>query len=109
VTTLAWLRGWAVAVGVMLSMLGLWQAALGTMCRMLHVKPNIFAVAGTKDRRAITAQLVTAYKLSDARLANLNAHLRSVLLLGWRLEGPRKRHLIWQSPPSPRARCWRRG
>ena len=52
------------------------QAALGTLARLTRSRPNTFAFAGTKDKRAATVQAVTALRLADARLAGLNATLR---------------------------------
>jgi tRNA pseudouridine13 synthase len=45
------------------------------LSRMLKVKPRDFAYAGTKDRRAVTAQRVSAFRHHAQRLANLNPKL----------------------------------
>ncbi|PQE12108.1 uridine synthase protein [Rutstroemia sp. NJR-2017a BVV2] len=45
------------------------------LSRMLKVKPKDFAYAGTKDRRAVTAQRVSAFRHHAQRLANLNPKL----------------------------------
>ncbi len=36
---------------------------------------GVFAYAGTKDKRAVTVQQVTAFKVADGRLAALNSRL----------------------------------
>ncbi|PQE22202.1 pseudouridine synthase Pus7 protein [Rutstroemia sp. NJR-2017a WRK4] len=45
------------------------------LSRMLKVKPKDFAYAGTKDRRAVTAQRVSAFRHHAQRLASLNPKL----------------------------------
>jgi len=45
--------------------------ALSQIARMLHVNPNLFSFAGTKDRRAVTSQRVSAFGLPGAKLAGL--------------------------------------
>lgn len=52
------------------------QAALSVLARMLHCSAGVFGFAGTKDKRAITEQAATAFKVADARLAGLNRSLR---------------------------------
>lgn len=37
--------------------------ALGFMTRLLHVSQSCLCVAGTKDKRAVTVQHVTAFKV----------------------------------------------
>lgn len=54
------------------------QNALGALARALHCGPKIFAVAGTKDKRAVTVQRVTAFRMDPARLAGLNSRLRGL-------------------------------
>lgn len=50
---------------------------------MLRCKPNVFGFAGTKDKRAVTVQNVTAYKVRPQRLAQLNTAFRGgSLVLG---------------------------
>ncbi len=57
------------------------QVALGTVGQMLHVNPNSnFGFAGTKDKRGVTGQWVTAWKVPAAKLAGLNARLRGIRL-----------------------------
>jgi tRNA pseudouridine13 synthase len=36
---------------------------------------DAFSYAGTKDKRAVTVQQVTAFKVADGRLAALNSRL----------------------------------
>ena len=45
------------------------------LARGLHVSSNIFSFAGTKDRRAVTTQRVTAFKLPALKLADFMAKL----------------------------------
>ena len=45
--------------------------ALNRLSRSLGVRPNTFSYAGTKDRRAVTAQRVSAYRVSASRLGQL--------------------------------------
>jgi tRNA pseudouridine13 synthase len=54
------------------------QHALGTLARALHCGPKVFAVAGTKDKRGVTVQRVTAFRVAPSRLAGLNARLRGM-------------------------------
>lgn len=56
------------------------QAALSLLARMLHCSPGVFGFAGTKDKRAVTEQAVTAFKVPDTRLASLNRGLRGLQL-----------------------------
>ena len=44
---------------------------IGVLSRILHVKPRAFGFAGTKDRRGVTSQRVTLYKMRASRLAKL--------------------------------------
>jgi tRNA pseudouridine13 synthase len=44
-------------------------AALGALARAAGARPDAFAVAGTKDKRGVTAQRVSAYRLSASALA----------------------------------------
>ncbi|KAK9796674.1 hypothetical protein WJX73_005450 [Symbiochloris irregularis] len=56
------------------------HACLSLLSRLLHVPASAFAVAGTKDKRGVTVQQVTANKISPERLASLNATLRGIKL-----------------------------
>lgn len=51
------------------------QQCLGLLSSLMHCKPGVFATAGTKDKRAVTVQHVTAYKVAAERLAALNPKL----------------------------------
>ncbi|XP_039833701.1 multisubstrate pseudouridine synthase 7-like isoform X3 [Panicum virgatum] len=51
------------------------QEALGVIGKMLGVQPRSFGVAGTKDKRAVTTQQVTLFKVHASRLAALNNKL----------------------------------
>ncbi|KAK9809841.1 hypothetical protein WJX72_000220 [[Myrmecia] bisecta] len=56
------------------------QAALTVLARYLHCGTRNFAVAGTKDKRAVTVQQVTVQKVTAARLCALNDRLRGICL-----------------------------
>ncbi|POS83822.1 hypothetical protein EPUL_004935, partial [Erysiphe pulchra] len=45
------------------------------MARQLKVKPKVFSYAGTKDRRAVTTQRVSAYRLSAGTVAKINGQI----------------------------------
>ncbi len=62
------LGGWGVA--------GRGQAALGILARSLHCSQQAFGFCGTKDKRAVTEQAVTAHMIHDARMAGLNRTLK---------------------------------
>ncbi|XP_062187036.1 uncharacterized protein LOC133890601 [Phragmites australis] len=51
------------------------QEALGVIGKMLGVQPRSFGFAGTKDKRAVTTQQVTLFKVHASRLAALNSKL----------------------------------
>ncbi|XP_030958090.1 multisubstrate pseudouridine synthase 7 isoform X1 [Quercus lobata] len=51
------------------------QEALGVIGKMLGIQPRSFGFAGTKDKRAVTTQRVTAFKQHASRLAALNERL----------------------------------
>lgn len=46
------------------------------LCRQLKMTPKSFNFAGTKDRRGVTVQRVSAYRVEAGRLAGLNKSLR---------------------------------
>uniref|UniRef100_A0A5S6QW68 TRUD domain-containing protein n=1 Tax=Trichuris muris TaxID=70415 RepID=A0A5S6QW68_TRIMR len=54
------------------------QAAVASLAKKLHIKPGQIAVAGNKDRRAVTSQLASVYRIEAAQLTSLNGCLRSV-------------------------------
>ena len=47
--------------------------ALAQLARALRLPPNALGFAGTKDKRAVTAQRVTAFKVTAERLRQLMA------------------------------------
>lgn len=47
------------------------------LARQLRLKPGSFQFAGTKDRRAVTVQRVSVYRIFAERLAGLNRNLRN--------------------------------
>lgn len=49
---------------------------VGFLAKQLKTKPKDFQFAGTKDRRAVTVQRVSAYRLDAERVASLNRMLR---------------------------------
>ena len=55
---------------------GCGQAALGILARSLHCSQQAFGFCGTKDKRAVTEQAVTAHMIHDARMAGLNRNLK---------------------------------
>uniref|UniRef100_J3L4J8 TRUD domain-containing protein n=1 Tax=Oryza brachyantha TaxID=4533 RepID=J3L4J8_ORYBR len=51
------------------------QEALGKISKMLGLQPRSFGFAGTKDKRAVTTQQVTVFKVQASRLVALNRKL----------------------------------
>ena len=47
------------------------------IARQLNIRPNMFQFAGNKDRRAVTAQRASVYRIFPNRLSNLNRSLRN--------------------------------
>ena len=47
------------------------------LAKQLHMKPNAFQFAGNKDRRAVTSQRVSVYRVFPDKLASLNRSLRN--------------------------------
>ena len=47
------------------------------IAKQLRINPKVFQFAGTKDRRAVTVQRVSAYRLEVGRLSQLNRMLRN--------------------------------
>ncbi|KAL6841932.1 hypothetical protein ACP4OV_028444 [Aristida adscensionis] len=54
------------------------QEALAIIGKMLGVQPRSFGFAGTKDKRAVTTQQVTLFKVHASRLAALNSKLAGI-------------------------------
>uniref|UniRef100_A0A453FMH3 TRUD domain-containing protein n=1 Tax=Aegilops tauschii subsp. strangulata TaxID=200361 RepID=A0A453FMH3_AEGTS len=54
------------------------QEALRVIGKMLGLQPRSFRIAGTKDKRAITTQQVTLFKVHASRLAALNNKLTGI-------------------------------
>ncbi|EDO30703.1 predicted protein, partial [Nematostella vectensis] len=54
--------------------------AISLLAKLLHVKPGVFGYAGTKDRRGVTVQEVSGYKVLAERLQGLNNTLRGLRL-----------------------------
>ncbi|KQK05495.1 pseudouridylate synthase 7 homolog [Brachypodium distachyon] len=51
------------------------QDALGVIGKMLGLQPRAFGFSGTKDKRAVTTQQVTVFKVPANKLAALNKRL----------------------------------
>lgn len=49
------------------------QAALSAVARLLNVPPRALGFAGTKDKRGVTAQYASAFKVAPAQLSALNS------------------------------------
>jgi tRNA pseudouridine13 synthase len=47
---------------------------------LFRVKPNFITYAGTKDRRAMTSQMMSVFKIDPVKLANLSKDLKGVTL-----------------------------
>ncbi|KAK3747764.1 hypothetical protein QZH41_008791 [Actinostola sp. cb2023] len=54
--------------------------AICLLAKLVHVKASVFSYAGTKDRRGVTSQEVTAYRVQAQRLKGLNRTLKGILL-----------------------------
>ena len=50
------------------------------VAKQLHVRPNAFQFAGNKDRRAVTAQKASVYRIFPDRLSRLSKNMRSAKL-----------------------------
>ncbi|XP_072025722.1 pseudouridylate synthase 7 homolog isoform X2 [Amphiura filiformis] len=58
--------------------------ALGLVARYLHIRPHNFAMAGNKDKRAVTVQEITSYRIDAARIGRLNDVLRGIRMGNFR-------------------------
>ncbi|KFD64757.1 hypothetical protein M514_09117 [Trichuris suis] len=54
------------------------QAAIASIAKKLNIKPGHISVAGNKDRRAVTSQLASVYRIEASQLLSLNRYLRSI-------------------------------
>ena len=52
--------------------------AINLLSKLLKIKTGIFGYAGTKDRRAVTTQWVSVYRVRAEKLQDLNASLRNL-------------------------------
>ncbi|XP_065829927.1 pseudouridylate synthase 7 homolog [Oscarella lobularis] len=52
--------------------------AISLMAKFINAKPTLFAFAGSKDKRAVTVQAASAYRVSAETLAKLNEKLRNI-------------------------------
>ena len=55
-------------------------ATLNAIASKIRCKPKVFAIAGTKDKRGVTVQHVTAYRVEPKKLKNLNGKIPGVAL-----------------------------
>ncbi|XP_077981805.1 pseudouridylate synthase 7 homolog [Glandiceps talaboti] len=58
--------------------------AINLLARLLRIPHHLFSFAGTKDKRAITVQEVTAYRVEAPRLYGLNKTLKNIKLSNFR-------------------------
>jgi len=49
------------------------QQCIGLLTSLIHCKRGVFATAGTKDKRAVTVQSVTAFKVFACSLTDLSS------------------------------------
>jgi len=56
------------------------QETVNYLAGKLGVKPNFITYGGTKDRRAITSQMMSVFKIDPAKLAKLSKELKGVTL-----------------------------
>lgn len=59
------------------------QAALTVISRMLRLHSQAFGFAGTKDRRGVTTQYVTLFKVDPSKLSGLNQRCDSCEVFVW--------------------------
>ncbi|XP_061178701.1 pseudouridylate synthase 7 homolog [Saccostrea echinata] len=58
--------------------------AINRMTKLFHINKNLFQFAGTKDKRAITSQEMTAYRVRAEKLAGGNRNLYKMALGNFR-------------------------
>ena len=58
--------------------------AINLLSKLLKIKPGMFGYAGTKDRRVITTQWVSVYRVRAEQLQNLNSTLRNLCVGNFR-------------------------
>ncbi|RKF72763.1 Multisubstrate pseudouridine synthase 7 [Golovinomyces cichoracearum] len=56
------------------------------MARQLKVKPHVFSYAGTKDRRAVTTQRVSAYRLTAETVVKINENIYNATVGNFKYE-----------------------
>ncbi|KAI1008033.1 hypothetical protein K3495_g188 [Podosphaera aphanis] len=56
------------------------------LARTLKVKPNVFSYAGTKDRRAVTTQRVSAYRTTAETMAKINGNIYNATVGNFKYE-----------------------
>lgn len=54
--------------------------AISLLSKLLKIKTGVFGYAGTKDRRAVTTQWISAYRVRAEQLQSLNSSLRNLCL-----------------------------
>jgi tRNA pseudouridine13 synthase len=60
--------------------------AIGLLAKFLNVKSSYFTYAGNKDRRAITVQQMSVYRVMAEKLSQLNKNLRDIRVGNFRYE-----------------------
>ena len=73
--------------------------AVNIMSRLLKLKSSCFHYAGTKDKRAITSQLLTAFKVTAEKLQTLNPKLRNIQLGNFKSVTSKKKVLSFLPAP----------
>ncbi|CAD6501738.1 BgTH12-01987 [Blumeria graminis f. sp. triticale] len=59
---------------------------ISQIARFLKVKPNVFSYAGTKDRRAVTTQRVSSYRLTPKALSKVNNNVYNISVGNFKYE-----------------------
>ncbi|CAG9463675.1 unnamed protein product [Pedinophyceae sp. YPF-701] len=55
-------------------------SAVGLVSRWLHVRPKALGISGTKDKRGVTCQYVSAFRVGPEKVVELNKRLRGARL-----------------------------
>ncbi|XP_013408250.1 pseudouridylate synthase 7 homolog [Lingula anatina] len=58
--------------------------AISQISRFLRIKPNMFCYAGTKDKRAVTTQYISCFKVDAKRIQELNQHTDTLAMGNFR-------------------------
>lgn len=60
-----------------------WRCLVAQPSSCFSLNQKVFGIAGTKDRRAITSQRVSAYRVEIQRIKKLKPQLRGIVLSGF--------------------------